>query len=201
MTPRGWDAFLTAADRLHEPPSGRAGAAALGRRVVAVHLDESGPPVPADVRERIGRLLDSLRARSVPVHEVAAAPHELGAASALFGTPLLSQLVRDGAETLLLFGGTASGRVRATAVDAASSGFAVVVVEDCVWDPIEASRAIALYDVQRLYGSVVTAADLDPATAASAAHAGHGHAHGAGDGHEHGAGHGHGRTDRTAHLR
>jgi hypothetical protein len=178
MTARVWDAFLTESDRLHEPAPGRA--ADLGRRVVAVHLDESGQAAPAAVVQRTRSLLDSLRARAVPVHEVAAAGDELGASSAFFGTPLLSQLVRDGAETLVLCGGTASGRVRATAVDAASSGFAVVVVEDCVWDPIEVSRAIALYDIHRLYGSVVTASDLGPGH--GQAH-GHGHAHG--DGHEH----------------
>ncbi|MDT4893217.1 MAG: hypothetical protein QOE97_2252 [Pseudonocardiales bacterium] len=174
MNPRVWDAYLTDADRHHElAPAGPRAESALARRIVALHLEDPGMPAPAEVRDRIVHLLASLRARSVPVHEVVAAASDAGASSAFFGTPLLPLLVRDGAETLVLCGGAASGRLRATAVEAASSGFAVVVVEDCVWDPIEASRAIALYDIHRLYGTVVTSADLGSGPPAPEPHGHH----------------------------
>jgi hypothetical protein len=188
MTNRVWEAFLTDADRQHRPaPTGPRADSALARRTVAVHLDD--PTAPAGARERIARLLESLRARPVRVHDVLP---DTGAAglSAFFGSPLLSLLVREGAETVVLFGGAASGRLRATAVDAASSGFAVIVVEDCVWDVIEASRAIALYDIDRLYGTVVDSAHLAPDPPST--HVGHEHAgaHETQAHHAHGSGYG-----------
>jgi nicotinamidase-related amidase len=69
------------------------------------------------------------------------------AASAFFGTPLLSYLIRLRVDTLIVTGGTTSGCVRALCVDAASRGFSVGVVADAVFDRIGVSHKVALLDL------------------------------------------------------
>ncbi len=76
-------------------------------------------------------------------------------ASAFFGTPLVSGLVRDSIETLVLVGGTTSGCVRATAVDGTSYGFEVVVAEDACFDRSRLSHLVALADLDVKYGRVM----------------------------------------------
>ena len=51
-------------------------------------------------------------------------------ASGFFGTPLVAHLHKVGADSLIIFGESTSGCVRASAVDAYSYGFHNVVVED-----------------------------------------------------------------------
>jgi len=75
--------------------------------------------------------------------------------SAFFGTPLVSHLVQRGIDTLLIGGCTTSGCVRATAVDAATLGFRVGIVEECVFDRFEISHAVALFDLNAKYGDVM----------------------------------------------
>ena len=55
-------------------------------------------------------------------------------ASAFFGTPLTAHLNQLGIRTLVICGESTSGCVRASAVDAYSHGFHVVVVEECCYD-------------------------------------------------------------------
>ncbi|MQA03422.1 MAG: isochorismatase family protein [Streptosporangiales bacterium] len=76
-------------------------------------------------------------------------------ASAFFGTPLVSYLVRTGVDTLVLAGATTSGCVRATAVDAASHNFRVAVVEDACFDRSAFAHAANLFDIDLKYGDVV----------------------------------------------
>jgi len=60
-------------------------------------------------------------------------------ASVFFGTPLIAHLTQLGVQTLIICGESTSGCVRATAVDAYSLGFHVVLVEECTsmrWWPI-----------------------------------------------------------------
>lgn len=77
-------------------------------------------------------------------------------ASVFFGTPLISYLVNLGADTLIITGGTTSGCVRATAVDAASYGYKVAVVEDCVFDRIPISHKASLLDLWMKYADIIS---------------------------------------------
>lgn len=75
--------------------------------------------------------------------------------SAFFGTDLAKSLHERGARDLLIVGGTTSGCVRATVVDAFSHGFAVGVVADCTFDRSEISHAVSLFDMDQKYADVV----------------------------------------------
>jgi maleamate amidohydrolase len=75
--------------------------------------------------------------------------------SAFFGTPLGAWLIRQAIDTLIVVGGSTSGCVRASVVDASSLGYKVVVVEDCTFDRIEVSHAASLLDIWMKYGAVM----------------------------------------------
>ena len=77
--------------------------------------------------------------------------------SVFFGTPLLSLLVDFGVDSLLCCGGTTSGCVRATVVDAFSNNFHVGVVQEACFDRTEASHAINLFDLDQKYADVMSA--------------------------------------------
>jgi nicotinamidase-related amidase len=81
--------------------------------------------------------------------------------SVFHGTPLLEYLVDLGVDTLVCCGVATSGCVRSTVLDAFSHNFRVAVVEDATFDRIEASHALALFDIHCKYGDVVS---LDDAT-------------------------------------
>jgi nicotinamidase-related amidase len=80
--------------------------------------------------------------------------------SAFLGTPLLGMLIDLSIDSVVVAGGSTSNCVRATAVDAASYNFRTLVVEDCVFDRIQISHDIALFDIDRQYGDVVASADV-----------------------------------------
>jgi N-methylhydantoinase B len=77
--------------------------------------------------------------------------------SAFFGTPLSLVLSRRAIDTLLIGGGSTSGCVRATAVDASSHGYHVGIVEDGTFDRIALSHAASLLDIWMKYGTVLRA--------------------------------------------
>lgn len=79
--------------------------------------------------------------------------------SAFFGTPLASLLLDAGRASVLVCGGSASGCVRATAVDAFSYGFDVAVVEDATFDRSPTSRAVSFYEIDQKYGTVIGVED------------------------------------------
>ncbi|MGH3437628.1 MAG: isochorismatase family protein, partial [Sciscionella sp.] len=81
-------------------------------------------------------------------------------ASAFFGTPLASYLVRNHIDTLVLAGVATSGCVRATAVDACSHNLHVCVVEDACFDRSEFAHAANLFDIDMKYGDVVSADEV-----------------------------------------
>lgn len=76
--------------------------------------------------------------------------------SLFHATPLLDLLVREGANTLIITGGTTSGCVRATVVDAFSYNLPVLVVEDAVFDRAALSHAVNLFEMDQKYANVVT---------------------------------------------
>jgi maleamate amidohydrolase len=76
------------------------------------------------------------------------------APSMFFQTPLISYLVREGVDTVLVTGCTTSGCVRATIVDAFSYGFRVQVVADCCGDAEQGPHEDTLRDVGRRYADI-----------------------------------------------
>jgi nicotinamidase-related amidase len=75
--------------------------------------------------------------------------------SAFFGTPLPSQLVSMGVDTLIITGATTSGCVRATVVDSLQHGFRTIVPEECVGDRAEAPHRANLFDMATKYADVM----------------------------------------------
>lgn len=82
------------------------------------------------------------------------------APSAFFGTGLVSILTSWRVDTVVVTGCSTSGCIRATAVDAVSYGFRVVVPAEAVADRAPEPHMANLFDIQAKYANVV------PATAA-----------------------------------
>ena len=76
-------------------------------------------------------------------------------ASAFFGTSLGSTLTAAGVDTLIITGVTTSGCIRATCIDACSSGFIPIVVEDACGDRHPEPHRANLFDMNAKYGDVV----------------------------------------------
>lgn len=81
-------------------------------------------------------------------------------ASAFFGTDLVTRLVEQSVDTLVICGATTSGCVRASVVDAVQYGYPALVVADCVGDRTSGPHEASLFDIQAKYGDVV---DIDDA--------------------------------------
>jgi maleamate amidohydrolase len=76
-------------------------------------------------------------------------------ASAFYGTPLTAHLTQLGVQTLIVCGESTSGCVRASAVDAYSHGYHVVLVEECCFDRSPLSHKINLFDLHHKYADVM----------------------------------------------
>lgn len=76
-------------------------------------------------------------------------------ASAFFGTPLVAHLTQLGIQTVVMCGESTSGCVRASAVDAYSHGFHVVLVEECCFDRSPLSHKVNLFDLHHKYADVM----------------------------------------------
>ena len=81
-------------------------------------------------------------------------------ASAFFGTPLVAHLTQMGIRTLILCGESTSGCVRASAVEAYSHGFHVVLVEECCFDRSLLSHKVNLFDMHHKYADVMSVAEV-----------------------------------------
>jgi len=75
--------------------------------------------------------------------------------SAFFGTSLAETLSKRSIDTLIITGVTTSGCVRATCVDAMSSGFVPIVVADACGDRHAAPHEANLFDMNAKYADVV----------------------------------------------
>lgn len=109
----------------------------------------------ADARHANGRdIVDAIR----PL------PHEIvvrkSKPSVFFGSPLGSYLVEMGVDTLVVCGGSTSGCVRATVLDAFSTNYRVVVAEDACFDRFAVSHAITLFDLDQKYADVVDTGEV-----------------------------------------
>ena len=69
--------------------------------------------------------------------------------------PLIAHLTQLGVQTLIICGESTSGCVRATAVDAYSHGFHVVLVEECCFDRSPISHKVNLFDLHHKYADVM----------------------------------------------
>ena len=76
-------------------------------------------------------------------------------ASGFYGTPLMAHLTQLGIQTVIVCGESTSGCVRASAVDAYSSGFHVVLVEECCFDRSPLSHKVNLFDMHHKYADVL----------------------------------------------
>jgi maleamate amidohydrolase len=79
--------------------------------------------------------------------------------SAFFGTGLVSWLVAQGCDSVVVTGASTSGCVRATVVDAVSHGFPVMVPRDAVGDRLQSAHDGSLLDIDMKYGDVVSVAE------------------------------------------
>lgn len=109
------------------------------------HIEQSKRPTPRAAAPEG----DDLWSRSdVVVQQLAPASDEpiVGKtrSSAFFGTPLNAMLVRLGIQTLVLAGCTTSGCVLASAIDACSNGFDVVVDHEACFDRVPTLHDAAL---------------------------------------------------------
>ncbi|MDJ0919488.1 MAG: isochorismatase family protein [Henriciella sp.] len=85
--------------------------------------------------------------------------------SAFFETPLNSFLTWHKVDTVVVTGGSTSGCVRATAVDALSHGYRTIVPEECVADKHESYHFANLTDLLIKYADVVPVAEVHDAIA------------------------------------
>jgi maleamate amidohydrolase len=85
---------------------------------------------------------------------------EKARASAFYGTPLESFLRARGVAAVAVCGGTTSGCVRASCVDAFSAGFSVVVAEDACFDRARQPHLANLFDLGVKYAAVLSAAEV-----------------------------------------
>lgn len=75
--------------------------------------------------------------------------------SAFFGTTLSTYLTAAGCDTVIVTGASTSGCVRATAVDAVSHGFRVIVPRGAVGDRLQSAHDANLLDIDMKYGDVL----------------------------------------------
>jgi nicotinamidase-related amidase len=81
--------------------------------------------------------------------------------SAFFETPLQSLLVWQRVDTVVVTGGSTSGCVRATAVDALSRGYRTIVPIETTADKLASYHWANLTDLQLKYADVVPVAEVD----------------------------------------
>lgn len=99
-----------------------------------------------DPRLSIDRSVDAMYCKRMP--------------SAFFETPLQSLLVWHQVDTVIVTGGSTSGCVRATAVDALSRGYRTIVPMECVADKHESFHFANLTDLALKYADVVPVAEV-----------------------------------------
>ncbi len=93
-------------------------------------------------------------------------------ASVFQGTPIVSHLTLLGVNSLIVCGESTSGCVRASCVDAYSTGFHVSLVEECTYDRAALTHKVNLFDLHHKYVDVMhvdeVVAHLDRMAAAAA---------------------------------
>lgn len=113
---------------------------------------EKGPGGPEAAQ--LGRVVDELRPRETELVLAKDKP------SVFRGTGLLPYLIGRGVDSLLICGGTTSGCVYATAVDAFSHNYRTAVVADATFDRVDSCHWSSLLDIDMKYGDVVDSAEV-----------------------------------------
>ena len=107
---------------------------------------------------KLSRTKEPPRAHDI-VDEIAPGPGDLvitkSKPSAFFGTPLASWLIQLGTDTLLVAGGSTSGCVRATVVDAFSYNLTPFVIAEATFDRSETSHRVNLFEMNQKYATVL----------------------------------------------
>lgn len=80
--------------------------------------------------------------------------------SAFFETPLQSLATFHRIDSVIVTGGSTSGCVRATVVDALSRGYRVIVAEEAVADLHESPHFANLYDMMKKYADILPVAEI-----------------------------------------
>jgi len=80
--------------------------------------------------------------------------------SAFFHTHLVSMLIAARIDTVIITGCSTSGCIRATAVDAVSYGYRVIVPREAVSDRWEGPHEANLFDIDTKYGDVVPESEV-----------------------------------------
>jgi maleamate amidohydrolase len=112
------------------------------REIAVVH---SVPPSAAPIAD----LLESSEPISLRPRE-----------SAFFFADLGLHLTRAQANGVILCGASTSGALRATAVEAKSSGYKTAIAEDAVADEASLLHKVALFDVAHKYADVMTTDEI-----------------------------------------
>ena len=86
-------------------------------------------------------------------------------ASGFFGTPLVAHLTQLGVDTVIIFGESTSGCVRASTVDGYSYGYHMVMAEECCFDRSEISHKVNLFDLHHKYADVMKVDEIVAALA------------------------------------
>lgn len=140
-----------------------AAARASGVPVLFPHVAPKTDTTPGGFRGKSPSLASPEAAAYEFVAEAAPLPGEIlvpkDHPSAFFATGLLTHLVQLGVDTVLLTGCTTSGCVRASAVDAFSSGFRVGVIADAVYDRTQTAHEASLFDLSSKYADLVATTD------------------------------------------
>ena len=79
--------------------------------------------------------------------------------SAFFGTPLAAMLIDLDVDSVVICGGTTSGCVRASVVDAFSYNYRVGIVAEGTFDRSELSHKVSLFDLHQKYADVMSERD------------------------------------------
>ena len=82
-------------------------------------------------------------------------------ASVFQGTPIVSHLTLLGVRSLIVCGESTSGCVRASVVDAYSTGLHISVVEECTYDRAELTHKVNLFDLHHKYADVMSVAEVE----------------------------------------
>jgi maleamate amidohydrolase len=104
---------------------------------------------------------DACTAMDPLIHDARDFTYCKNAPSMFFQTPLITFLVRERVDTVIVTGCTTSGCVRATIVDAFSFGFHVQVPADCCGDVEEGPHQDSLRDCGRRYCDVTDRAAVE----------------------------------------
>lgn len=133
-----------------------AAARAAGLPIIYSTFDSSGGSRVGATNRQVNRLGErpfEIRAEFAPRPEDLVVPKQR--ASIFYGTPLLAHLVKLGVRSLIFCGESTSGCVRASVVDAYSSGYHSVVVEECTYDRHLLSHKVNLFDMHHKYADVM----------------------------------------------